>query len=140
MKTRRADVVRPRAAAERRFGRDQHAVAPASDSFAENLFRKAIRIDVGAVEHRHARIQAQIDQTSRAFDIGRTPRAKKIVPPAEGSRSQAQGGNEKSGIAEFAILHARTDRAARGGGCAVRASVVFVRVQQSEGVYTGASQ
>ena len=71
---RRADVVRSRAGSEGALGRDEHPIAPALDRLAEDLFGQAGGVDVRRVEHRQARVEADVDQPGRVGDVASRPR------------------------------------------------------------------
>ena len=73
VEARRADVVRAVTAAERALGRDQYPVAAAGDRLPEDLFRLSLRIDIGAVEHRQAGVETDVDQACRLLDVARAP-------------------------------------------------------------------
>ncbi|MDT4849327.1 hypothetical protein FQZ97_834450 [compost metagenome] len=91
---RRAHVVRPLAAAEGGLGRDQQPVTrPALDRLAQHRFGGAARVDVGAVEHVHAGVHADVDQRARLGHVGAAPRAEKLALAAEGAGAEAQHGD-----------------------------------------------
>ncbi len=71
---RRAEVVGTVAGREGRLGRDQQPVALALDRLAEDLFGEPGRVDVGAVEHRDAVVEADVDQPRRARSRRSSPR------------------------------------------------------------------
>jgi hypothetical protein len=95
------------AAAESVFGRDQHLVAAALDRRAQHLLGGARAVDVGAVEHGKARIQADIDQPLRAFGVGVAPGLEEVALAAESARAEGQDRNLEAGTAEQAIFHDR---------------------------------
>jgi hypothetical protein len=103
METGRTDGVGVPAVAERALGGDQNLVAPSLDRLAEHLFSGAARIDVGAVEHVEARIQAKVDHPLRlgAFDRGETD----IGALGEGAGPKTQGRNHQARGAQLTIFH-----------------------------------
>ena len=100
-----ADIVRPRAGAERRLGRDQHAVAPSLDCLAQDLLGGAVGVDVGAVKHRQACIQADIDQAAGRRDIGVAPGTEEFAFAAECPGPKTQHGHAEAGSAKSPVFH-----------------------------------
>ena len=93
---RRAEIIRTRAGRERHLRRDQQAIALALDGLAQNLLRQAVRIDVGGIEHRHAMIEADVNQPRRRPRIGRTPGFEEVIATAEGRGAEAENRNAKT--------------------------------------------
>jgi hypothetical protein len=91
---RRAHIVRPLAAAEGGLGRDQQPVArPAFDRLAEHRLGCAGRIDVSAVEHVDACLEADVDELARLGHVGAAPRAEELALATEGAGAEAQHGD-----------------------------------------------
>ena len=61
-----------------------------SGGMAEEILGQAAGIDVGAVEHGDAVIEADIDQPRRPGRVGRAPRLEKVVAAAEGAGAEAE--------------------------------------------------
>ena len=98
-------VVRPFAAAEGPFGRDQHLVTPASDGLAEDFFRRPAAVDVGRVEHRQPRLEADVDQLRRFDDVAAAPGFEEVAFASERAGPIRQGGHHQTGRSESAIFH-----------------------------------
>ena len=93
MMARGADLVGAGTTTEGGLGGNQHLVATALDGRAQNLLGRAVRIDVGGVEHVQTRLKAEIDQAFGLGDIGTAPSLEQFAPTAEGTRAQGQDGN-----------------------------------------------
>src|SRR5581483_838300 len=76
MLARGAEAVRTGAGRKRALGGDQQAVALALDRLAEDLLRASLVIDIRAVEHRDAAIEADVDHTCSTGRIDRPPIAR----------------------------------------------------------------
>ena len=77
---RQAGVVGTVAHREAHLGGERDAVAPALDRLADDLLRRALRVDVGGVHERHARVEAEVDLAPRGLhvelaDVGELPGA-----------------------------------------------------------------
>jgi hypothetical protein len=105
MEARRADAVRAIVETEGRLGRDDRFVALALERFAEHRFGRAARIDVRAVEHGDARIEADVEQTPRLGDVGRAPRLEKLALAAECARAETQHRHLETGCTQMSVFH-----------------------------------
>src|SRR3546814_8662706 len=90
MVARRADIVRAITHAQRGLGRHDHPVAPALDRRAEDRLRSAVGIHVGGIEEIDARVEADVDDASRLFDVGVAPGAEQRSLAAEGTGAEAE--------------------------------------------------
>ena len=71
------------------------SVMSALDGRAKNTFGLAERIDICGIEHRHASVEADINQPSRFGRIGRAP-CGEAPDAAESARPKAERGYSKS--------------------------------------------
>src|SRR5258706_12128981 len=90
---------------ERVFGGDQNLVAPALDSGAQDFFRRARGIDVRAIEHVQACIQADVDQPFGALGIGITPGFEEVALAAKSTGAKGENRDLESRTAEQAVFH-----------------------------------
>jgi hypothetical protein len=105
MVTRGADIVRPLAGAEGRLGRDDDAVAAAGDGLAQDLLGQAVGVDVGAVEHGEAGLEADIDQAGGLPHVAFAPGAEELVAATERTRAEAQCRHLESRSAQQSVFH-----------------------------------
>lgn len=105
MKTGGPHIVRPLAAAKRRFGRNEHRVASSLDRVAEDLFRHSARVNIGGVEKIESVFQADIHESRRLWVPIVPPRPKKFALPAKSAGAEAEDGNFETGTAEESVFH-----------------------------------
>src|ERR1700694_2070047 len=105
MKPGGSDVIRTRAAAERRLRRHYDLIASAGDGKPQYLLRKTAGIYVGTIEQSQAAVDADVDQAPRALRIRRAPCLEKVVATAEGPRAEAQHRILEPGSAQLPVFH-----------------------------------
>ena len=100
-----------------------------AERLAENLFREPVRVDVGRVEHRHARVEAHVHESRRMRDVACTPALEELVAAAERHRAHAQHGHLESRSAQPPEFHPPiiSQPAAGLGGDRSRGHVIEVR-------------
>jgi hypothetical protein len=92
MLPRGADIVRVRTKPKKAFGRDECLTAAPFQSFAQDLFRRALRIGVRGIEEIHAGIEAHADQASRFFNVACADAFKNFVGAPESSCPELSAG------------------------------------------------
>src|ERR1700730_2782768 len=105
MKPRGSDVIRTRAATERRLRRHHDLIASAGDGKPQYLLCKTAGIHVGAIEQSQTAVDADVEQAPRALRICRTPCLEKVVAAAECPRAEAQHRNFEPGSAQLSVFH-----------------------------------
>jgi len=99
-----AAVVRAVAHAEACLGGDQHSVALVAKRLADDRLGRALRVDVGGVEHVDARIERHVDQPARPGHV-RRPGLGEKADTAKGHRAERQDRQAQAGTAELTIFH-----------------------------------
>ena len=95
---RQADVVDALADAHEHLGHDDELLALAFERLAENLLGAAERIHVGGVDHRDARLAADVEHPRR-LGHAEVAHVLKPIPAADGHRPEAEDGHAQTALA-----------------------------------------
>ena len=107
----RADLVLTIAEAEGGLGgNDQRIARPALDRFTEDLLGRALGVDVGAVEHGQAGVEADVDQAARFGHVGAAPGTEQRTLAPEGTGAEGEDGHAEAGRAEVTVFHGKSSR------------------------------
>src|SRR5690348_11703158 len=87
---RRTNIVRAIAHTKGRFRRDENRAPTPSQRFAQDLFRGALRINVGRVKEIDSCIETDIDKPRCLADVAIAPSLEKISSPSEGTGAKAE--------------------------------------------------
>ena len=101
---RQAAIVRSVAHSTIDLGRQDHAIAPTLERFAEHPLRLAARVHVGRIEQVDAGVEAAIHQPPRFCHIGGANHALAIVT-GEGHGAETEEGYLESSRAETTVVH-----------------------------------
>src|SRR5215469_18321391 len=96
MKARGANIVRILSGSKRRLGGDQHFVATAFDRRAQHFLRCAIAMNIGAIEHGEAMLQADVNEASGFGCVCAAPGCEAALPP-KGAGAKSENRNIKTG-------------------------------------------
>src|SRR3546814_1626452 len=84
--------------------------------------RSAVGIHVGGIEEIDARVEADVDDASRLFDVGVAPGAEQRSLAAEGTGAEAEREYLQARGAELAVFHRRADAAHAPASCCIAIS------------------
>ena len=99
--TRQPRVVRAAAHRKPRLGRDQHTVAASLQRLADDLLRRARRVDVGRVDHVDAGVERHVDLPLGAGEVDLADAAE-LPAACEAHRPEDQLGDAQPRIAPTA--------------------------------------
>ena len=110
MKSGRAHIIGPFAAAKAGLRGDEHPVAAPGDGFAENFFGQSTRVDVRAVEHVETGVETDVHETRGFRDPDCAPVFEKVAAAAEGAGTKREDGHREARTAELSVFHRRVLR------------------------------
>jgi hypothetical protein len=86
----------------------QLVARPALDGLAEHRFGGAGRIDVGAVEHVDASVEADVDELACLGHVGAAPGAEELALAPEGAGAKTQHGDLEARFAQMTVFQSAT--------------------------------
>src|SRR5688500_10594964 len=100
------------------LGRNDDGIAPALDGLPKDFLRLPPRIHVRRVEHRHSRLEANINQLRRRLHVVRAPILETGALPKRG-RAEAEHGHLETAAAQKSIFHVYFNSNHHGGSAIV---------------------
>ena len=101
-----AHVIRSGSRSERRLGREDEILAPATlDRAPQYLLGRSRGIDIGRIEHIDAGLETDVDYTAGLDRVAATPGLEEFPFAAERAGAEAQNGHIETGRSESAKFH-----------------------------------